>query len=96
MNAEQRCILYATSSHDVHAFTRAVVRAAGPWKPVAVSPAVLDAAVKALQPEAVVIASDQPRAATLLHGVRKRYGDRRLVVDDRHLSILTKLLSQAA
>jgi len=95
MNAEQRCIVYATPGHDVRPFARAVARARGPWKPVVVPPLVLDAAVRALQPEAVVVASDQPRAASLLRGARKRHGDRRLVVDDRDLDILTKLLRAA-
>jgi hypothetical protein len=91
-----RCIVYATPQRDVRAFARAVARADGPWKPVAVPTVMLDAAVQALHPEAVVVASEQPRAASVLRQTRKRYGARSLVLDDRHLNVLTKLLSQGA
>ena len=93
---EHRCIVYATPARDVWAFARAIGHAEGPWKPIAVPPLVLDAAVEALQPEAVVVATHQPRAGALLRQARQRYGDRRLVMDDKHLTVLTKLLSQAA
>ncbi|GEM_PF-4975774 len=92
----ERCVLYATAAEDVHAFARAVIRAGGPWKPVAVPPAVLDAAVQALEPEAVVVASSQPRADAILHRTKERYGDRRVVIDDRNLSALTALLRLSA
>ena len=89
-----RCIVYATPNHSLGAFARAVIRAGRSWKPVAVPPLALDAAVRALQPEAVIVAAHQPRAATLLRQTRKRYSDR-LVIDDGNLKALTKLLSAA-
>jgi len=61
-----------------------------------VAPMMLDAAVEALQPEAIVVASGQPNAATLLRNTKRRYGKQRVIVNDRDLLALTKLLSLAA
>ncbi len=95
MPKPQRCVVYATPSHDVRAFAQAVAQAEGTWKPVAVTPLLLDAAIEALQPEAIVVATAQPRAGCVLRHTREVYGQRRVVIDDRNLSALTTLLSQA-
>ena len=91
----QRWVLYAASAEQDHAFADAVAEAGDGWKPLAVQPYRVDEAIRAVQPEAVVVACAQANAEALLRRTFALHSGGRVVVDDRHLSVLTRLLSAA-
>jgi hypothetical protein len=95
MHNRRRWVLYANSGRRDRGFADAVVSAGRFWKPLSVQPYRIDEAIKAVEPEAVVVAADQPDNEGLLRRTFALHGKRRLVVDDRHLEVLTRLLEAA-
>jgi hypothetical protein len=91
----RRWVLYATPGGRDAAFAQAVVEAGDSWKPLTVQSYRLDEAIRNIQPEAVVVAAAQPDGAGLLRRTLALHGRRRVVVDDCHLHVLTKLLNAA-
>jgi hypothetical protein len=91
----RRWVLYASSRDKLHNFAEAVRSAGAQWRVVAIDPVWLDLAVKTIQPEAVVVAADEPRADSLLRRTHALHGRRRLVVDDRNLPLFTRVLREA-
>ena len=89
----RRWVLYATSQdRALGAFGKTVSSAGRAWKPVAVEPYRLDEAVKAIQPEAVIVGTQDQRDERLLRRALALYGQHRIVVDDRDFGALAKLL----
>ncbi len=91
----QRWVLYVGRG-DLRAFAEAVVRAGGDWKPVAVDRPRMRDAVEAVQPELVVIETRDAEGEALLSQTVAEYGHNRVVLDDRRLPVVTKLLELAA
>lgn len=92
----RRWVVYAASEdRALSSFGNAVTSAGGEWKPVAVDPLRLEEAVEVLQPELVVIAAARPQDSAVVRRAHAQYGRQRLVVDDRHLPVVSKLLVSA-
>jgi len=93
--SSRRWVLYASSRDKLLNFADAVTSAGSQWRPLAIDPVWLDLAVKTIQPEAVVVAADEPGGEGLLRRAYALHGRRRMVVDDRNLPLFTRLLREA-
>ena len=94
-DSQRRWVLYASSGAGDRAFANAVSRAGDVWKPMAVRGSRVDETIRAVEPEAVVVSTRQPNGNALLEVTFARHAGRRVVIDDRHLNVLTRLLNAA-
>ncbi len=88
-----RWALYVGKLEGVERFAQAVVRAGNGWKPLAVAPARVDDAIEAVQPDAIVVATDEVGADQLLRHLSARHAHHRVVLSDGDLPRLAELLS---
>jgi hypothetical protein len=96
MAQPRRWVVYATSDdQSLNRFADAVFSAGSQWKPVAIEPFRVDEAVKALHPEAVVVATKKPEDHALLRRAFALHGQRRIVIDDRGFMVLSRFLASS-
>jgi len=93
MDRPRRWVLYAASGDELlQQFADTVVGAGSQWKPVAIDPIRVDEIIKAVQPEAVVVATKKQQDESLLRRMFALHGHQRIVVDDRQFKAISQLL----